>query len=138
MRDFWENGLQFTCTQCGKCCCGEPGIVYFSQEEFERLAAFLKKTKNISRETLVSQFMRPYRDAFTARDDFPDGHCIFFDHGCTVYEVRPSQCRDFPFWRCNLRDINAWNETAKSCPGMNHGKHWTADEICEIASKSRI
>ncbi len=137
MGSFWENGLKFSCSQCGKCCCGEPGVVYFNPEEFEKLVAFLA-AKGHSREEIVSQMMRPYKDSYTARDDFEDGHCIFFDHGCTVYEVRPSQCRDFPFWRCNLNSERAWLETAKDCPGMNHGKHWTAEEICAIASKSRI
>jgi len=137
MGSFWENGLKFSCTQCGKCCCGEPGVVYFNREEFERLVAYLEP-KGHSREEIVSKMMRPYKDSFTARDDFEDGHCIFFDKGCTVYEVRPSQCRDFPFWRCNLNSEQAWIETAQSCPGMNQGKHWTAKEIFAIASKSRI
>ena len=30
----------------------------------------------------------------------PEGDfaCIFFDRGCKIYEVRPEQCRTFPFW----------------------------------------
>lgn len=135
---FWKDGLSFTCQKCGQCCCGEPGIVYFNPDEFDKLVDFLAIHKKISRETIIAEYMRPWLDSYTARDDFPDGHCIFFDKGCTVYEVRPSQCRDFPFWRCNLYSKNAWDETAQKCPGMNQGQHWTAEEIASIAKKSRI
>ena len=135
---FWENGLRFKCQQCGACCCGEPGIVYFSPKEFDRLCEFLKKTRGLTREQIIRDMMKPYDDSFTARDDFPDGHCIFYDHGCTVYEVRPSQCRDFPFWRCNLRSQATWNQLTRECPGVNQGDLHSADEICEIAANARI
>lgn len=136
--DFWKNGLKFSCQKCGRCCCGDPGIVYFSPQEFDRLVEHLKEKQGISREQIIRDYFWPCRDSYTARDDFPDGHCIFFDKGCTIYEYRPSQCRDFPFWRCNLSDKKEWDETAQMCPGMNQGKFWTADEIREIARKSRL
>ena len=135
---FWKDGLQFACQRCGQCCCGEPGIVYFSPSEFDALCAFLKKSKNLDRQTVSSEYMWRCRDSYTARDDFPDGHCIFFDHGCTVYDVRPSQCRDFPFWRQNLTSREAWDEAARRCPGMNSGKQWSFEEICAVADKARL
>ena len=141
MKSFWKDGLNFTCQQCGRCCCGEPGIVYFNPVEFNALVEHLEKTRGLTRETIVRDYMRPHLDSFTARDDFPDGHCIFFEKGkgCTVYAFRPSQCRDFPFWRCNLSSKAEWDETAAhTCPGMNHGRHWSAEEIWDIASKARL
>lgn len=135
---FWKNGLRFSCQRCGRCCCGDPGIVYFNPAEFDRLVEHLNKTRGLTREVIVRDYMRPHLDSYTARDDFPDGHCIFFDNGCTVYEVRPSQCRDFPFWRCNLASKADWDETAQMCPGMNQGKLWSAEEIQAVASKARL
>lgn len=135
---FWEKGLKFSCQQCGACCCGEPGIVYFSPAEFDRLCAHLAETRGLTREQIIRDMMKPCDDSYTARDDFEDGHCIFYDHGCTVYDYRPSQCRDFPFWRCNLRNQDAWNKLARSCPGVNKGELHSPDEICEIAGNSRI
>ena len=135
---FWKNGLNFTCQRCGRCCCGDPGIVYFSPKEMELLIDHLTQTRHIDRETIIRDYFWPCRDSYTARDDFPDGHCIFFENGCTIYDYRPSQCRDFPFWRCNLATKSEWDDTARMCPGMNHGKHWTATEILEIAKKSRL
>jgi Fe-S-cluster containining protein len=33
--------LNFTCTQCGNCCSGEPGYVWVTKEEIRRIAEFL-------------------------------------------------------------------------------------------------
>lgn len=137
---FWKEGLNFTCKQCGRCCCGEPGIVYFNPTEFNALVEHLKETRGLTREDIIRDYMWPYRDSYTARDDFDDGRCIFFEKGkgCTVYEFRPSQCRDFPFWRCNLESQDEWDDVGRTCPGVNQGKHWTAEEIKKIASKARL
>src|SRR5215213_1910712 len=39
---WYDEGLRFTCTQCGNCCTGGPGYVWISEEEVKRLAAHLK------------------------------------------------------------------------------------------------
>ena len=137
---FWKDGLHFECLRCGRCCCGEPGIVYFNPREFDALVSHLEKTQGLTREVIVRDYMRPWRDSYTARDDFPDGHCIFFERGkgCTVYEFRPSQCRDYPFWRCNLESREEWNAEGARCPGINRGKLWSADEIRAVSEKARL
>ncbi|GHV31014.1 hypothetical protein FACS1894167_12730 [Synergistales bacterium] len=60
--------------------------------------------------------------------------CIFLERPirCRVYGARPSQCRTFPFWRDILSGRYTWDSYAKSCPGMNSGKYYSADEIREI------
>lgn len=54
--------------------------------------------------------------------------CIFLDREsqpgkalCSIYEVRPQQCRTWPFWPENLRSEGAWARAARGCPGMNEG-----------------
>ncbi|MCH6551163.1 MAG: hypothetical protein IH804_04005 [Planctomycetes bacterium] len=37
-RPWYAEGLRFTCTQCGNCCTGPPGVVGFSAEEAHRIA----------------------------------------------------------------------------------------------------
>ena len=40
-------------------------------------------------------------------------------HGkCSVYHLRPTQCRTWPFWASNLRSERDWREAAAHCPGM--------------------
>ena len=34
----YADGLRFECTQCGNCCTGPPGRVWFSEEEGEAMA----------------------------------------------------------------------------------------------------
>lgn len=52
--------------------------------------------------------------------------------GCAVYDVRPMQCRTWPFWPHNLQSPDDWNAAAKKCSGINKGKLYTFDEIEKI------
>lgn len=52
--------------------------------------------------------------------------------GCAIYNVRPMQCRSWPFWPSNLQGPDDWNTAAKKCPGINKGKLYTYDEIQKI------
>ncbi len=38
---WYQDGLRFTCTMCGKCCTGDPGYVWVTDEELAALAKFL-------------------------------------------------------------------------------------------------
>ncbi len=35
---WYKDGLSFTCTQCGNCCTGEPGVVWVTEEELAKMA----------------------------------------------------------------------------------------------------
>jgi Fe-S-cluster containining protein len=50
-----------------------------------------------------------------------DGVCIHLNDRkqCSIYEVRPQQCRAFPWWGENLATSAAWNTTKASCPGID-------------------
>ena len=37
---------------------------------------------------------------------------------CSIYPVRPTQCRTWPFWPENIRSRRDWEAAAKTCPGM--------------------
>jgi Fe-S-cluster containining protein len=43
---------------------------------------------------------------------------------CSIYPVRPTQCRTWPFWPENLSSKRAWITAKKRtpCPGMDNGK----------------
>jgi hypothetical protein len=41
--------------------------------------------------------------------------------GCSIYQVRPLQCRTWPFWDGNLASKDAWDIASKKCPGMDRG-----------------
>jgi Fe-S-cluster containining protein len=63
--------------------------------------------------------------------------CIFWKDGCTVYSVRPLQCRTFPFWRNMLSSPAAWELAASGCPGMGSGVLRSREQIeAELAARA--
>jgi len=60
-----------------------------------------------------------------------NGDCVFYDRkvGCTVYAVRPPQCRTWPFWESNVATPEAWAKTCEECPGSGRGELIPAEEI---------
>ena len=37
-QEWYKDGLAFQCTQCGNCCTGPPGAVWFNDKEAEEMA----------------------------------------------------------------------------------------------------
>lgn len=124
---WFKNGLRFECTQCGNCCTGAPGYVWVNAEEIAALAKHLGLT--------IDDFERQYVRTIGSRKslvEFANGDCVFFDgqtRKCNVYEVRPRQCRTWPFWDSNVSSPQAWKETCSVCPGSGHGKLYTVEEV---------
>ena len=106
------------CEACGgHCCTGESGYIWVKYAEIEKMAAYLELT--------VQDFARVYLKKVKHRyslvekqltvDNFA---CIFFDESmkrCSIYPVRPRQCRTFPFWE---QFKNNEGEVQKECPGI--------------------
>jgi Fe-S-cluster containining protein len=100
--------------------------VWVSQEEIRQLADFLDQPVDQVR----GLYTRVAHRGRTLRE-LSNGDCIFFDrkHGCTVYAVRPRQCRTWPFWESTIRDPEAWEHTCRSCPGAGKGELISEEEI---------
>ena len=45
-REWYADGLRFGCTQCGNCCTGPPGYVWFNEEEGRAMAAALSLSES--------------------------------------------------------------------------------------------
>ena len=123
---WYADGLQFTCTQCGNCCTGDPGFVWVTDEELEAIAAFLGRPVREVRDL----YARKSRGRVTLRER-ANGDCVFFDarKGCTVYPVRPAQCRTWPFWESNVATPEDWERTCRVCPGSGQGEVIPVEEI---------
>lgn len=135
---WYREGLRFECTQCGDCCTGAPGYVHVSQEEIDEIAAFIGRPgKGLGREHL-----RKVGNGYSLTEDKTSGDCCFLKTGrsgkrtCSIYPVRPLQCRTWPFWTNNLDDRASWNAAACDCPGMNKGPQYDFVEI-EIRRTAR-
>ncbi len=122
---WYDDGLRFQCTQCGRCCAGAPGHVWVNDNERRQLADHLKMS--------VDEFTRIHtrriglRYSLNERGPDQNWECVFQEKQdghriCSVYDVRPAQCRTWPFWDDNLSSRRRWREVAdKVCPGMNRG-----------------
>jgi len=126
---WYQVGLYFECAQCGNCCTGEPGYVWITKEEIRRVSEFLGRTDG----WLDPEHLRRvgFRYSLTERKN---GDCIFLGRrgdkvGCTIYPVRPLQCRTWPFWSGILRSPDTWNEAHTKCPGMGCGEHYDVERI---------
>ena len=139
-------GLKFSCTQSGNCCTGPPGYVWLSDGETEAIAAHLGLD--------VAEFRKRHARRASGRwtldelrNERGEYDCVFLTRdepgraGCSIYGVRPSQCRTWPFWPENLRSASIWRRVASTCPGMangleGQGTHYDASQIRTICDRT--
>ncbi|MBN1808762.1 MAG: YkgJ family cysteine cluster protein [Planctomycetes bacterium] len=125
---WYKDGLRFSCKQCGACCSGKPGYVWVNDAEITGIAARLGLSREDFRDKYLKLTYRGYSLTEKANYD-----CILLENGkCLVYDIRPRQCRTWPFWPENLRSRGHWDEEARGCPGMNEGMHFPLSEIEDI------
>ena len=124
---WYKDGLRFKCSQCGDCCTGAPGYVWFNKEEGKQIADSLDMP--------VDEFYSKYARKIGIRyslNEYDNGDCVFFDtekRGCTIYEHRPKQCKTWPFWGSNLKTEKDWERTCEECPGSGKGKLYFLEQI---------
>ena len=135
---WYAPGMSFECTQCGNCCTGPTGFVWFTPEEAEKIAAHLEMSvdefhKRYSRKLLGRRTLTEIKIARGQYD------CVFLTRdaetgktGCSIYPVRPTQCRTWPFWESNLESPEAWEHAARNCPGMRRSGNFVPIEEIRI------
>ncbi len=131
---WYSAGLAFECFACGGCCSGpEEGYVWASEQEIANIASFL----GISIAEIHRKYIRKEGRRFSLKEDKKTKDCVFLkprpdgNKSCSVYPVRPTQCRTWPFWPCNLDEPYSWSEAAKRCIGINRGPIHPIKEIEE-------
>ncbi len=136
---WYVAGLHFQCLRCGRCCSGPgEGYIWVTNPQIKLIADFLK----ISVEQLRQQYLKRVGLRTTIIEHPDSKDCIFLreiqnQKKCMIYPVRPYQCRAWPFWPNNLTNQNAWNNAARKCLGINHGKRYTCEEIEKIKKNKR-
>ena len=135
---WYAAGLAFECTGCGACCAGPgEGYVWVTPKEIVDIAAKLQ----ISEAEMRRKYVRKVGRNFSLVERKDNNDCIFLvpdgkgGRKCKVYDVRPVQCRTWPFWPSNLASPDDWAYAGLRCPGMNRGP---LHDINEIESKRRI
>jgi Fe-S-cluster containining protein len=125
---WYAEGLRFECTQCGNCCSGGPGAVWFTPDEAEAMA----KAVGLPLDRFTDEYTRRIGGRRSLKETVRGGmhDCVFLDRDsrpgkavCRIYKARPSQCRTWPWWPENLESPAAWDWTKRRtpCPGMGRG-----------------
>jgi Fe-S-cluster containining protein len=106
------------CASCGGACCiGESGYIWVNYPEIEAIANYL----NLDIQEFAKNYLIRAKNRYSLKEFKVKelGYaCIFFDiekRGCKIYDVRPKQCRTFPFWEQFKNDTK---ELIKECPGV--------------------
>jgi len=116
----------FACRRCGFCCHGET-TVSLDEHDQKRMLKVLR----ISRQEAMEKYWRGADGQIQMR--VKNGHCIFFDDGCSVHEGRPWRCRQWPLVDAILVDTATLDTIRASCPGLNGGASY--DSVCEEVQK---
>ncbi len=107
------------CAGCGgHCCTGESGYIWVKYHEIEGIATFLDQSVEDFATIYLKKVKHRYSLIEREREEEGDFACIFFDDAlnrCSIYPVRPLQCRTFPFWE---QFKNNTKEVQKECPGI--------------------
>jgi len=112
---WYKDGLSFNCTECGHCCTGSPGYVWVTDDEIAQMADHLKLQIN----DFIRHFVRRIDGKLALVEMAKKYDCIFLkNRKCSIYSVRPKQCRTFPWWPQNLKSEKDWDKAAKYCEGI--------------------
>ena len=128
---FFDAGLRFECQQCGACCTGAPGLIKVGAGDIRKITAFLQ----MDLKQFADRFLCRQK-GFESIGEHSDGRCLFYDQGCTIYPVRPRQCRSYPFWFPLLRSPERWRREAQICPGIGLGKMYPRKEILQRVGRN--
>jgi Fe-S-cluster containining protein len=132
---WYHDGLRFRCTRCGNCCTGAPGFVWVNGDEINAIAAY--RGEPVPQVTAL--YTRPFDGDRSLREK-ANGDCVFYDRqqGCTIYPVRPRQCRTWPFWESNVLTPEAWKRTCQVCPGAGQGELIAPEELTRRVNVIRL
>jgi Fe-S-cluster containining protein len=109
------------CRDCpSRCCRGESGRIWVSQQEISRIRNFLE----MNAIDFIRDYLRQESNRMSIRERFTghDFECVFLEgppYRCLIYAVRPMQCQLFPFWNYFKKHKG---EVNKECPGITTAK----------------
>ena len=125
--------FRFECQAGCTNCCTQNGHVYLTEEDIGGMAGRLGMT----REAFEGRYVN-------SKDDQPRlnmklaERCHFLEEGrCRIHQVKPLQCRVFPYWPENVRTKRAWHGLRKYCPGVGAGELVQIGEVRREAEAYR-
>lgn len=139
-RPWYADGLAFECSECGRCCSGpEEGYVWITADEIRAAAEFLR----LPVEQFTARYAYRAGRRMSLREKPGNADCVFLEPDadgnkrCTIYPVRPTQCRTWPFWSMNVSSPDAWAQAGQRCQGINRGRTHDLEHIERQKNRTR-
>ncbi len=115
-------------------CCTQSGEVYLTEGDAQRIAADLGQTT----EQFLTTLCETDADGDLQLTTPADKSCHFLlEGGCSIHEVKPLQCRAFPFWPENVAGRRAWKKVGRVCPGISEGPVLPVEEVRAAAQECK-
>ena len=121
-----EDKEFFICRECGYCCQGET-TVSLDDNDLKRMSEFMGLTIS----ELIEKYLR--QDNNVIQMKIVDGHCIFYNDGCTVHPGKPWRCSQWPLHPSILSDKANFETIKGSCEGIS--KEMSYEEFCRRLSQ---
>jgi len=145
MKRWYDKSISFACTSCGKCCTSKNKVkVFLNDSEINQISNYLqistdhfisyytdliydnKKKDNHSEEVLryITLKSKGYDGKQHQQQPQQQNRCIFLSSSseninkCSIYEVRPTQCRTYPYWPQHMIGRAEWLSESLNCEGM--------------------
>ncbi len=111
--------FRFACQLGCVNCCQRPGDVFLTAADRDRIADHLGLSS-----AAFEQRYCDHDDEGTLHLTNPAADSCHFllEDGCAIHEVKPLQCRTFPFWPENVRSRKRWKGVGGYCPGVGAGE----------------
>lgn len=136
--------MKFECQKsCGGKCCSmgwdkKSDFVFLTKRDRQKISKYLNvKVTDFAfkGEFLFTRFTKKISRQWALNN--LTGTCQFLENGrCGIYEVRPTQCKTFPFWP-ELMFKGAYMALKEFCPGIGKGKRANNDLLEEQIKADR-
>lgn len=132
-RFYYKSEIRFKCLpNCANCCKLSNGYVFLTDTEAIEIADDL----GISEHEFLKYFTRIVDNKLCLVDG-DEENCVFLENRkCNIYDVRPTQCRTYPFWPESLKSQSRWQLTQEECPGIGKGRLYSIEEIDLLIMKN--
>lgn len=126
--------FRFECQRGCIECCTQPGEVYLTEDDACRIARHLGQTA----EEFHTELCETDEDGDLQLTTPGDKACHFLlADGCSIHEVKPLQCRAFPFWPENVATHRGWKRVGRGCPGIGKGPILPIEQVRAAAQGCR-
>ena len=112
--DTLELSEVFQCKKCGNCCKGYGGT-FIAAEDITSISNYIKADPR----NFVTDYCQMSGGKPILRQG-GNGYCLFWNGPCLIHPVKPRMCREWPFIKAVMVDIDNWSEMASVCPGINN------------------